>query len=117
MEDGQQCAIATDITGPLMMQLLYGISWDIQVQVFPVLVVVWYIILCIFKIDTHTGAEAPCCARLGPGPSRQPVQQDHFWCRGSENSLVECNQDIGSNCEHSQDLSVICIKCNSKLFL
>ena len=86
-------------------------------QVFSVLVVVWYKILCIFKIDTHTGAEAHCCARLGPGPSRQPVQQDRFRCRGLESSLVECNQDIGSNCEHSQDLSVICIKRNGKLYL
>ena len=105
-EDGQQCAIATDITGTLMMQLLCVVSWDIPVQVSSLIPKFLY--LYSLLLTTYAGAEAHCCARFGPGPNKQPVQQDIFHCRGSESNLLECDRAIGSNCAHSQDSSVIC---------
>ena len=60
-----------------------------------------------FRIE-NTGAQASCCGEYGNGPERQPVLREYFNCRGNEKNLSECHRSIGSGCNHSQDVSVIC---------
>ena len=56
----------------------------------------------------NTGAQAFCCGEYGNGPEEQPVLRDYFNCRGNEKNLSECYKSLGSECNHSQDVSVIC---------
>ena len=46
------------------------------------------------------------------GPQGQPVLNDLFHCSGNEKNLSQCQNNIGSNCGHSQDVSVICKNIN-----
>ena len=47
------------------------------------------------------------------GPQGQPVLPDIFHCSGNEKNLSQCRKNIGSNCRHSQDVSVICKNINT----
>ena len=56
-----------------------------------------------------SGAEGSCCGEYFPaGPNQQPVLRDYFQCRGDEDSLSECPLAVGGDCDHIQDVSVIC---------
>ena len=64
------------------------------------------VVLCML-VAHITGAEAHRGKFPGAHIS-QPIVFDYFYCRGSENNLLECGHGIGRVCQHSADVSVIC---------
>lgn len=42
------------------------------------------------------------------GAGDGPIHIDNFFCRGNEESLLDCIHDRSEGCTHNQDASVIC---------
>ena len=104
MDDGQAFVAAGN--GIEMMQLLFVVNWDTPVKV---CYSQYELSCCGILVDPTPGVVASCCNRnYRVGPERQPVLQDHFYCRGSERNLSQCSRIHGFDCGHERDVAVIC---------
>jgi len=60
----------------------------------------------------YTGAERDvhrAIQEFGIGDASEPIYFDNVICTGDENYLYECNHTMNHNCEHTEDVGVVCI--------
>ena len=57
----------------------------------------------------YTGATRVAGLReFGTGDISEPIYLDDIICAGNENYLNECVYSTGHNCDHSEDVGVVC---------
>ena len=46
---------------------------------------------------------------FGIGDDYEPIYFDDVMCTGNESYLYECSYSTGHNCDHSEDVGIVCI--------